>query len=117
MPIVKCMMHLDRSPDDPLVSSFTPFISAPSAVSAVNRPLCGDPPRPLGSTVRSRSPLAIDIGQRIHGTDVVEPAAFRSNKKTPRAEPTQGAFLMDTGLVRVPFLYRGCPYRRRFFRR
>ena len=30
--------HLDRSPDDPLVSSFTPFISPPSAVSAVNRP-------------------------------------------------------------------------------
>ena len=64
-----------------------------------------------------RSPPAIDIGQRIHGTDVVEPAAFRSNKKTPRVEPTRGAFLMDTGLVRVPFLYRGCPYRRRFFRR
>ncbi len=51
MPIVKCTMHLDRSPDDFVVSSFTPFISAPSAVSAVNiepnvatrpGPNCGD---------------------------------------------------------------------------
>ncbi len=27
--------------------------------------------------VRSRSPLAIDISQRIHGTNFAEPAAFR----------------------------------------
>ena len=38
MPIVKGTMHLDRSPDDFVSKLFTPFISAPSAVSAVNRP-------------------------------------------------------------------------------
>ena len=37
MLIVKCTMHLDRSPDDFVGKLITLFISAPSAVSAVNR--------------------------------------------------------------------------------
>ena len=35
---VKSTMHFDRSPDDFVKYLFTLFISAPSAVSAVNRP-------------------------------------------------------------------------------
>ena len=38
MPIVKCTIHLDHSPDDFVSKLITLFISAPSAVSAVSRP-------------------------------------------------------------------------------
>ena len=37
MPIVKCTMHSISTPMISLVSFIHPFISAPSAVSAVNR--------------------------------------------------------------------------------